>query len=54
MFVVSNLQSQNVQRLDQMYKTLRFGDINEDEAFGDVILFAIPLCYVEYSIRYSG
>jgi predicted dinucleotide-binding enzyme len=33
MFGVRNLQSQNVRRLAQMDKSLRFGDINEAVAF---------------------
>ena len=54
MFGVRNLQSQNVQRLAKMDKSLRFGDINEAVAFGDVILFAIPWTSVEETIRRSG
>jgi NADPH-dependent F420 reductase len=54
MFGVRNLQSQNVQRLAQMDKSLKFGDINEAVAFGDVILFAIPWTSVEETIRKSG
>jgi len=54
MFGVRNLQSQNVQRLAQMDKSLKFGDINEAVAFGDVILFAIPWTSVEETIRRSG
>ena len=54
MFGVRNFQSQNVQRLARMDKSLRFGDINEAVAFGDVILFAIPWTSVEETIRKSG
>jgi 8-hydroxy-5-deazaflavin:NADPH oxidoreductase len=54
MFGVRNLQSQNVRRLAQMDKSLRFGDINEAVAFGDVILFAIPWTSVEETVRKSG
>jgi 8-hydroxy-5-deazaflavin:NADPH oxidoreductase len=54
MFGVRSLQSQNVQRLAHMDKSLRFGDINEAVAFGDVILFAIPWNSVEETIRKSG
>jgi NADPH-dependent F420 reductase len=54
MFGVRNLQSQNVQRLAQMDNSLKFGDINEAVAFGDVILFAIPWTSVEETIRKSG
>jgi len=54
MFGVRNLQSQNVRRLAQMDKSLRFGDINEAVAFGNVILFAIPWTSVEETIRKSG
>lgn len=54
MFGVRNLQSQNVQRLVQSDKSLRFGDINEAVAFGNVILFAIPWTSVEETISRSG
>jgi len=54
MFGVRNLQSQNVRRLTQMDKSLRFGDINEAVAFGNVILFAIPWTSVEETVRKSG
>jgi 8-hydroxy-5-deazaflavin:NADPH oxidoreductase len=54
MFGVRNLQSQNVRRLAQMDKSLRFGDINEAVAFGNVILFAIPWTSVEETVRKSG
>lgn len=54
MFGVRNLQSQNVQRLTQMDRTLRFGDISEAVAFGDVILLAIPWTSVEETVRRSG
>ncbi len=54
MFGVRNLQSQNVQTLAQMDKSLRFGDINEAVAFGDVILFAIPWTSVEETVHRSG
>ena len=54
MFGVRNLQSQNVQKLSQMDRTLRFGDISEAVAFGDVILLAIPWTSVEETVRRSG
>jgi NADPH-dependent F420 reductase len=54
MFGVRNLKSQNVRRLAQMDKSLRFGDINEAVAFGNVILFAIPWTSVEETVRKSG
>ena len=51
MFGVRNLQSQNVQRLAQMDKSLTFGNINDAVAFGDVILFAIPWTSIEETVR---
>ena len=54
MFGVRNPQSQNVQRLSQMDQSLRFGDIREAVAFGDVILLAIPWTSVEETVRRSG
>jgi 8-hydroxy-5-deazaflavin:NADPH oxidoreductase len=54
MFGVRNPQSQNVQRLSQIDKSLRFGGISEAVAFGDVILLAIPWTSVEETVRRSG
>jgi predicted dinucleotide-binding enzyme len=54
MFGVRNPQSQNVQRLRKMDQSLRFGDISEAVAFGDVILLAIPWTSVEETVRRSG
>lgn len=54
MFGVRNLQSQNVQRLSQMDQSLKFGDIGEAVAFGDIILLAIPWTSVEETVRKSG
>lgn len=54
MFGVRNPQSQNVERLSQMDQSLRFGDISEAVAFGDVILLAIPWTSVEETVRRSG
>lgn len=51
MFGVRNLQSQNVQKLAQMDKSLTFGNINDAVAFGDVILFAIPWTSIEETVR---
>ena len=51
MFGVRNLQSQNVQRLAQMDKSLTFGNINDAVAFGDVILLAIPWTSIEETVR---
>jgi predicted dinucleotide-binding enzyme len=51
MFGVRNIQSQNVQRLAQMDKSLTFGNINDAVAFGDVILFAIPWTSIEETVR---
>jgi predicted dinucleotide-binding enzyme len=51
MFGVRNLQSQNVQRLAQMDKSLTFGNINDAVSFGDVILFAIPWTSIEETVR---
>ena len=51
MFGVRNLQSQNVQRLAQMDKSLTFGNINDAVAFGDIILFAIPWTSIEETVR---
>ena len=42
MFGVRNLQSQNVNKLIQVDQSLKFGDIREAVAYGDVIVFAIP------------
>jgi 8-hydroxy-5-deazaflavin:NADPH oxidoreductase len=54
MFGVRNLQSQNVQKLIQGDQNLKFGDIREAVAFGDVIVFAIPWTSVEETIRKAG
>lgn len=54
MFGVRNPQSQNVRRLSQVDQRLRFGDIMEAVAFGDVILLAIPWTSVEETVRRSG
>lgn len=54
MFGVRNPQSRNVQRLSQMDQSLRFGDISEAVAFGDVILLAIPWTSVEETVRRLG
>lgn len=54
MFGVRNPQSQNVQRLSQMDQNLKFGDISEAVAFGEVILLAIPWSSVEETVRRSG
>jgi len=54
MFGVRNAQSQNVRRLSQVDQSLRFGDIMEAVAFGDVILLAIPWTSVEETVRRSG
>lgn len=54
MFGIRNPQSQNVQRLSQMDQGLRFGDIREAVAFGDIILLAIPWTSVEETVRRSG
>ena len=54
MFGVRNLQSQNVQRLARIDKTLRFGDIDEAVAFGDIILLAIPWTSIDETVRRSG
>jgi predicted dinucleotide-binding enzyme len=54
MFGVRNPQSQNVQRLSQMDQNLKFGDISEAVAFGEVILLAIPWTSVEETVRRSG
>ena len=51
MFGVRNLQSQNVQRLTEIDKSLMFGNINDAVAFGDVILFAIPWTSIEETVR---
>jgi len=53
MFGVRNLQSQNVQRLTEIDKSLMFGNINDAVAFGDVILFAIPWTSIEETVRGS-
>jgi hypothetical protein len=54
MFGVRNPQSQNVQRLSQMDQSLKFGDISEAVAFGEVILLAIPWTSVDETVRGSG
>jgi NADPH-dependent F420 reductase len=54
MFGVRNLQSQNVQKLIRGDQNLKFGDIREAVAFGDVIVFAIPWTSVEETIRKAG
>ena len=54
MFGVRNPQSHNVQRLSQMDQSLRFGNISEAAAFGDVILLAVPWTSVEETVRLSG
>jgi 8-hydroxy-5-deazaflavin:NADPH oxidoreductase len=54
MFGVRNLESENVQRLAEMDKSLMFGNINDAVAFGDVILFAIPWTSIEETVRGSG
>jgi NADPH-dependent F420 reductase len=54
MFGVRNLQSQNVQRLIKVDQNLRFGDIVEAVAFGEVILLAIPWTSVEDTILNGG
>jgi 8-hydroxy-5-deazaflavin:NADPH oxidoreductase len=54
MFGVRNLQSQNVQKLIQGDQNLKFGDIREAVAFGDVIVFAIPWTSVEETIQKAG
>jgi len=54
MFGVRNLQSQNVNKLIQVDQSLKFGDIREAVAFGDVIVFAIPWTSVEETILKAG
>ena len=54
MFGVRNLQSQNVQTLIEADENLRFGDIKEAVAYGDVIVFAIPWASVEETILKAG
>src|SRR5437867_13192924 len=54
MFGVRNLQSQNVQKLIELYQNLSFGDIKESVAYGDVIVFAIPWSSIEETILKEG
>jgi 8-hydroxy-5-deazaflavin:NADPH oxidoreductase len=54
MFGVRNLQSLNVQNLIQADQNLKFGNIREAVAFGDVIVFAIPWTSVEETILSAG
>jgi NADPH-dependent F420 reductase len=54
MFGVRNLQSQNVNKLIQLDQSLKFGDISEAVAYGDVIVFAIPWTSVEETIINAG
>jgi predicted dinucleotide-binding enzyme len=54
MFGVRNFQSQNVNKLNQVDQSLKFGDIKEAVAFGDVIVFAIPWTSVEETILKAG
>lgn len=54
MFGVRNLQSRNIQKLIQMDKNFKVGDIREASTFGDVIVFAIPWTAVEETILSAG
>lgn len=54
MFGVRNLQSLNVKNLIQTDQNLKFGDIREAVAFGDVIVFAIPWTSIEETILSAG
>jgi NADPH-dependent F420 reductase len=54
MFGVRNLQSPKVQQLIRVDQNLKFGDIREAVAFGDVIVFAIPWTSVEETILNAG
>ena len=54
MFGVRNRKSQNVQKLIELDKNLKFGEIRETVAFGDVIVFAVPWTSVEETILIAG
>ncbi|HEX7818005.1 MAG TPA: NADPH-dependent F420 reductase, partial [Nitrososphaeraceae archaeon] len=54
MFGVRNRQSQNVQKLIELDKSLEFGEIRETVVFGDVIVFAVPWTSVEETILIAG
>ena len=54
MFGIRNRQSQNVQNLFELDKSIEFGEIRETVAFGDVIVFAVPWNSVEETIRMAG
>ena len=54
MFGVRNRQSQNVQKLIELDKSLEFGEIRETVVFGDVIVFAVPWTSVEETILVAG
>jgi predicted dinucleotide-binding enzyme len=54
MFGIRNRQSQNVKNLIQLDKNLKFGEIRETVAFGDVIVFAVPWTSVEETILRAG
>ena len=54
MFGIRNRQSQKVQKLIELDKNLKFGDIRETVTFGDVIVFAVPWTSVEETILIAG
>lgn len=54
MFGVRNRKSQNVQKLIELDKNLKFGEIRETVVFGDVIVFAVPWTSVEETILIAG
>jgi NADPH-dependent F420 reductase len=54
MFGIRNRQSQKVQKLIELDKNLKFGDIRQTVTFGDVIVFAVPWTSVEETILIAG
>ncbi len=54
MFGVRNPQSPNIQKLTQMEKNFKVGNIKEAAQFGEVLVLAIPWTSVEQTILSAG